>query len=91
MIVIVEAFNGGFLDGTVHPFYLPICPGMIDLGETMFNVVFVACTGEDMVESIAVTFPIGELNAVICKNGVDFIRNSLDELVQERSCLHLSG
>jgi len=40
-----KVFNRCFLDGTVHPFYLPICPGRVDLSETMFNIVLKACAG----------------------------------------------
>jgi len=80
----MEAFNSGFLDGTVHAFHLPICPGMVDLGEPIFNVVFSTCAGKDMFKGERVFFPIGELNTIIGKNGMDFIGNSLNKLVQER-------
>ena len=34
------AFDGRVLDGAVHPFDLPVGPGMIDLGEAMLDAVF---------------------------------------------------
>jgi hypothetical protein len=34
-----EAFDGDFLDGSVHPFDLAIGPGMIRLGEVVFDSV----------------------------------------------------
>ena len=39
MAVVVIAFDGGVLDGPVHPFHLPIGPGMVDLGEAVLDAV----------------------------------------------------
>jgi len=61
----MEAFNGGLLDCAVHPLHLPIRPGMIDLGKTMFDVVVSTCAGKDMFTGELVFFPIGELNTII--------------------------
>ena len=37
--VVVVAFDGCVLDGAVHPFDLPVRPGMAWLGEPMIDVV----------------------------------------------------
>lgn len=35
---VVEALDGGFLEGTVHAFDLAIGPGVLGLGQTMVNI-----------------------------------------------------
>lgn len=42
VIVVVEAFDSGFLDGPVHPLDLPVGPGMLNLGQAMFDAVLLA-------------------------------------------------
>ena len=39
MAVVVVAFDGRVLDGSVHPFDLTVGPGMVDLGEAVVDVV----------------------------------------------------
>jgi hypothetical protein len=39
MTVVVIALDGGLLDRSVHAFYLPVGPGMIRLGQPMFDAV----------------------------------------------------
>ena len=80
MAVVVVAFDGGFLDSPVHPFDLAIGPGMLDLGEPVFDVVLVADPVEDVVEGIFMVRHVGELDAVIGQHGVDGIG-------QRSSCL----
>jgi len=87
----MEAFDSCLLDGAVHPFHLPICPGMIDLGEAMLNVVFSTCAGKDVFKGEPVFLPIGKLNTIIGKDGMDFIGSGLNKLVQERGRLHFSS
>jgi len=64
---------------------------MVDLGKTMLNIVFLACGGEDGFKGKFVAFPVRELNAVICEDGVDFIRKRFDVLFQELGGLYLPG
>lgn len=40
--VVVAAFDGGFLDGAVHAFHLPVGPWMLDFGQAVFDAVFAA-------------------------------------------------
>jgi hypothetical protein len=37
VIVIMVAFDGCILDGAVHSFDLPVCSGMVDFGEPVFD------------------------------------------------------
>lgn len=54
VIVIVEALDGGFLDGPVHSLDLPIGPRMLDLGGAMFDTVFLADSTKDVLEGVPV-------------------------------------
>ena len=47
--VIEEAFDGGFLDGPVHPFDLSVGPGMVGLGQTVAD----AMTKTDAIEGMS--------------------------------------
>ena len=42
MAVVVIAFDGGFFGGAVHALNLAVGPGMIDLGEAMFDAILAA-------------------------------------------------
>ncbi len=86
MTVVMEAFDGCFLDCPVHPLDLTVRPGMIGFRQTMFDPVSFA----DHVEAhgarpgrIAVTGLISELDAVIGQNGMDPIRNDAQEIFEE--------
>jgi hypothetical protein len=46
--VVEEAFDGGFLDGSVHSFDLTLGPGMVRLGEAVFDSVDMAGSIEGM-------------------------------------------
>ena len=63
VVVIVEAFDGCFLDGSVHALDLSVGPGMLDLGEPVLDLMLAADTVEDVVEGIAMPFLVGELDA----------------------------
>src|SRR5665213_213501 len=49
--VVVVAFDGGLLDGPVHPFDLTVGPGMLHLCEPVFDAVLAATH----VEQVTVT------------------------------------
>ncbi len=63
--MVVITLHGGFLDGPVHAFDLTVGPGMIDLGQPVFNAESVTKTinGDCPVSFRA--FTLAELNAVI--------------------------
>ena len=58
MIVIVEALDGRFLGGAVHPLDLPASPGMLHLGEAMLDAILVAPHVE-YVGDVASCRPVG--------------------------------
>jgi hypothetical protein len=64
MIVVVEAFDGGVLDGAVHSLDLAVGPGMLHLGEPVLDAILVADAIEDVMEGVFVTGLAGELDAV---------------------------
>lgn len=72
VIVVVEALDGGVLDGSVHAFNLSVRPGMFELCEPVLDVVLVADPIEDVVESVFVADLIGELDTVAPTEGVSF-------------------
>lgn len=65
VIVIVEALDGGVLDGPIHPLDLAVRPGMVDLCEPVLDAMFVADAVEDVLKGMPVAGPVGELNAVV--------------------------
>ena len=94
MTIVMEAFDGCFLDCPVHPLNLTVRPGMIGFRQTMFDLVSFA----DHVEAhgarpgrIAVTGLISELDAVIGQNSVDPVRDDAQEMFEEfPGCLPIS-
>lgn len=42
MAFVMEAFDGRFLDGAVHPLDLTVGPRVVRLGEPMFDIVGLA-------------------------------------------------
>lgn len=84
--VVVEALDGGVLDGAVHPFDLTVGPGMVRLGQPVLYAVGVA----DHVEAhltreggVAVAGLLGELDAVVRQDGVDLVRHGPQQVLQE--------
>ncbi len=74
--VVEEAFDGGFLDGSVHAFDLTIGPGMVRLGEAVFDSVDMAGPIEGMAAEaggwpLAILRKVGELDAIVGEHGVD--------------------
>ncbi len=91
VVVVVEAFDSGFLDGPIHPLDLPVGPGMLDLGQAVSDAVFFADTTEEMHEGIAVGTAVGELDAVIRQNRMQGVGHRLDHIAQELRCNQLGG
>ncbi len=66
MAFVVEAFDGGFFDGAVHPLDLSVGPGVVRLGEAMLEVVCLAAHVEAHLPrpgGVAVARLLGELDA----------------------------
>ncbi len=62
MIIVVKAFDGGFLDRPVHTLNLPIGPGVLYLGQAVIDPVLIADPVKDVMTSIKVAGSIGELD-----------------------------
>ena len=90
VVVVVEAFDGGVLDGSVHPLHLPIRPRMIDLGEPVLDAVLVTDPIEDVVKRVFMAGVVCELNAVVRQHRVDGVRHSGDEIAEKLGGDHLT-
>jgi hypothetical protein len=83
MGLIVIFFDGGFFEGAVHALDSAVGPGMIGFGEAVRDAVRLTHTRKDMLEGIVIPLAVGELNAVIRQDRVDFIGHGVDEVAQE--------
>jgi hypothetical protein len=86
--VLEEAFDGGFLDGAIHPLDLAVRPEMIWLGEPVFDATAATHAVEGMSAeacrwSLAVLRQVGELDAVVGEHSVDAVRHGFDERLEE--------
>ena len=86
--VVVVALDRRLLEGPVHALDLAIGPRVVWLGQPMLDVVRPA----DLVEAVdavqgsrasTVLRQLGELDAVVGQDGVQAVRTSLDERLQE--------
>jgi hypothetical protein len=89
--VIVVAFDGSVLDGSVHSFDLSIRPGVFDLGQPVVDIIFAAAPIEHVGEvgcgrAISVTRWQGERDAIVGQDRVDLVRHGCDERFQEGRC-----
>ena len=105
MVVVVEAFDGRFLDRPVHSFDLaairenspPDCflvlmaPGVPDLGEPVFDLMLATDAVEDVLEGINVPIMIGELDAIIGEHDVEPVGHGCDQIAQKGGCGHFPG
>ena len=87
---------GGGSEGAVHAFGLAIGPGVVWLGELMFEAVLMADAVGNVVAKIppgwpdAVFWQIGESHAVVGEHGADGIGERLDNAAQEVGAIRLS-
>ena len=84
VIVIMITFDGGLLDGAVHPFDLSIGPWMIDLGEAVINAKFPATHIKHVYHisrcyAIGVARGIAELDTIVGEDGVYLVRHRFDK------------
>jgi len=89
--VVVIAFDGCFLDCSVHPFDLTVGPGVFDFGEAVLNIILVADPVEDMFERAGMVSHVGELDTVVSQDRVNAIGDSSHEIAQKLGCNHLAG
>lgn len=95
--VIVEAVNGGLLDGSVHPLDLAVGPRVPGLGEPVVDVtdgagMFESMSPEwfsagdhllDVCRRPAFAGGIGEVQAIVGENRVDLVGNCSDQVEKE--------
>ncbi len=85
MAVVMEAFDGCFLDCPVHPFNLTIGPWMIGFFQTVFDPM----SFTDHVEvrgtrpgRLAAKDLFSELDPIVGQNGTDPVRNDAQKIVR---------
>lgn len=91
VVVVVEPLDGGLLDRAVHPFDLPVRPGMLHFGEPVLDAVVVADAVEDVLEDVPVLLAVGELDSVVGEHGVNGVRDGSHEVAHELGGGHLAG
>lgn len=88
VVVVMIAFDGGVLNGSVHSLDLTISPGMVWLGQPMFDAVLAA----NLVEAVhpiarrpavAVARQVCELDPVVGENRVQAIGRRGDQRFEE--------
>ena len=80
MSLVVMLFHGGLFERTVHPFHLAVGPGMVGFGQPMVNTILMTDAIKDMVKGLAITLPIGKLDAVIGEHGLDLVGYSSNQV-----------
>ena len=99
MRLVVEASDGGVLDGSVHPFDLPVRPGMVELGEAMLDAELSAgqikgvgtegLAAREQLLNLAdapATLRRRELKAVVRQNRVNAVGDTFNEPSKEVRC-----
>ena len=74
------ALGGGFLDGSIHAFDLPVGPRMMWFGQAVLDSMSSAdevegASAKQRRRTSAISRQIGKLDAVIGEHGVDLVRN----------------
>src|SRR5690349_17677575 len=83
---VIITINGRFLEGAVHALDLAICPRVIRFRQAMVNTPFGTDTVKQQGKGIAVSGPVGELNAVVSQNGVNFVGNGGHKATKKGNC-----
>jgi len=79
----METLDGGFFDAPVHSLNLSVSPGMLDLGEVMFNAMLSADMFKNMITSVTITGTVRELDAVIGEHRMKGVWHCLEQIAQE--------
>ena len=83
---VVVSLDRRVFDRAVHPFNLAVVPGMIWLGQPMFDVIGLADQVKShLAECHAVTIArlLGELDAVVGQDCVNLVRHRFQQVLQE--------
>lgn len=97
VVFVIEAPDGGFLDGSIHSLDLTIGPGWFRFGQPMIHVVLRAGEVEsmgaeefasfdgffDLGDSGAAAARYGEVDAVVGENRMDLVGRGRDETAKE--------
>ena len=97
---IIEALDGGVLDGAVHPLDLAIRPRVLGLGQAMIDGVASAGhfkgRSSEWLAALKHAFDIGdrptlalrvsEVRAVVSQHGMDLVGDRFDEIPQKVGC-----
>ena len=86
--IVMVALDGRFLDRAVHALDLAIGPGMLDLGQPMFDAILLAAHIEHMCHvscrrAIRVARGESELDPIVGENRVDLVGDSRDQSFEE--------
>lgn len=89
--VIVKAFDGGFLDGAVHPLDLAVGPRVLDLGQTVLDAVLAAAHAEHMLHvagsrTTGIARQKSELDPIVGENSMDLVGDGRDQGHEECGC-----
>jgi hypothetical protein len=66
-------------------------PGRLDLGEPVFNGDLPADTVKEVFRGLSILFSMGELDAVVCQDGMDGVRQRFLKMAQELRGLRFPG
>ena len=88
VVIVVEALDGGVLDGPVHAFDLSIGPGMIDFGEAVLDAVLATALVEHVDDeacggAVGISGREAELDTIVGQHRMDLVGNGLDQSDQE--------
>ena len=88
MAVVIVALDGSVLDRSVHALDLAIGPGMLDLGQPMFDAILLAAHIEHMCRvscrlAVRVARRESELDPIVGENRVDLVGDSRDQSFEE--------
>jgi hypothetical protein len=90
----MEPFDGGIFDRPVHSFDLTVCPRVPWFCEAMIDIVpgtnqiervaakrfLTSAHLPDFGYGPPIAFGVGEMSTVISEYGVDFVRNSINQM-----------
>ena len=87
--IVMVALDGGVLDGAVHSLDLAIGPRMVGLGQAVLDAVLAADLVEAMDSvargtSVPVAREVGELDAIVGKDGVEVVGHRFEQRFQEQ-------
>ena len=83
MRLIVIALDGRILNGAIHPFDLPVRPGMLDFRQPVLNPMLFTDAVEQVLESPPVLQAIGELDAVVREDDMNAVGHGGGQTAEE--------